>query len=101
MAFNFPNAPIENQEFVAPNGFVYKFVSPAWQMQGTGGSQGPTGPAGPAGPTGGVTVNISDAAPGSPTAGQMWWQSSTGNLFIYYNDGTSSQWVQVNNTGVV
>ena len=47
-----------------------------------------------------AAASISDAAPGSPVAGQMWWQSSTGNLFIYFNDGTSSQWVQVNNTGV-
>lgn len=40
---------------------------------------------------GGVT--ISDTAPSSPTAGTPWWDSSVGRLFIYYNDGTSSQWV--------
>ena len=47
-----------------------------------------------AAPSGAVT--ISDTAPGSPTNGMLWWQSSTGDLFIYYNDGTSSQWVQIN-----
>jgi hypothetical protein len=46
---------------------------------------------------GGVT--ISDTAPGSPTQGMLWWQSSTGDLFISYNDGTSTQWIQVNTVG--
>jgi hypothetical protein len=26
----------------------------------------------------------------------MWWESDSGNLFIWYADGTSSQWVQIN-----
>jgi len=39
---------------------------------------------------------VSDTAPVSPTNGALWWDSSTGGLYIYYNDGTSSQWVQVN-----
>jgi hypothetical protein len=42
---------------------------------------------------GGGAVYIQDTAPASPSAGSLWWQSSTGQLFIYYNDGTSSQWV--------
>jgi hypothetical protein len=41
---------------------------------------------------------ISDTAPISPSQGQLWWDSSTGGLFIYYNDGTSSQWVQIGGT---
>jgi hypothetical protein len=44
---------------------------------------------------GGASVTISDTPPGSPTAGNLWWESDTGNLYIYYNDGTSSQWVIV------
>lgn len=43
------------------------------------------------GATGGVT--ISTTPPASPTAGQLWWDSTYGNLKVYYNDGTSSQWV--------
>lgn len=43
---------------------------------------------------------ISDTAPSSPLHGQLWWDSSTGDFYIYYNDGTSSQWVQVNLSGV-
>jgi hypothetical protein len=45
-------------------------------------------------------VTVSDTAPSSPVNGQMWWQSSTGNLMIYYMDGTSNQWVQINTVGV-
>ena len=97
MAFNFPNSPTEGQEFVA-GGFVYKFVSPTWQLQGSG-SMGPTGPAGPPGPTG-ANLTIADTAPGSPAAGTMWWNSNNGNLYVYYNDGSSSQWVQINTVGV-
>ena len=46
-------------------------------------------------PTGGGAT-IADTPPGSPTAGQFWWESDTGGLFLYYNDGSSSQWTQVN-----
>lgn len=47
--------------------------------------------------TGGVsTAQISDSAPASPTHGMLWWDSTFGGFFIYYNDGTSSQWVQIN-----
>jgi hypothetical protein len=36
---------------------------------------------------------VSDTAPGSPTAGALWWNSTLGALFLYYNDGNTSQWV--------
>jgi hypothetical protein len=38
-------------------------------------------------------TTISATAPGSPEAGELWWDSDNGNLYIYYDDGTSSQWV--------
>src|SRR5215475_6663098 len=38
-------------------------------------------------------TTVSDTAPGSPTAGQLWWNSTLGTLYIFYNDGNSSQWV--------
>jgi hypothetical protein len=41
----------------------------------------------------GSSVTISDTAPGSPSSGDLWWESDTGKLKIYYNDGDSSQWV--------
>ena len=40
------------------------------------------------------TVSISATAPGSPTAGDMWWSSIEGRLKIYYTDETpDSYWV--------
>ncbi|WP_445215456.1 hypothetical protein ACKWRH_23540 [Bradyrhizobium sp. Pa8] len=44
---------------------------------------------------GGASVTISDTPPASPTANSLWWESDTGILFIYYNDGSSSQWVSI------
>jgi len=41
----------------------------------------------------GATVTTSDSAPGSPSDGDLWWNSSTGILNVYYADGNSSQWV--------
>lgn len=38
---------------------------------------------------------ISDTAPSGPSAGMAWFKSDTAQTFIYYNDGTSSQWVEV------
>ena len=45
---------------------------------------------------GGSSVTISDTAPASPSAGNLWWDSTIGQMFIYYGDGTSNQWVPAN-----
>jgi hypothetical protein len=42
---------------------------------------------------GGGSIEISATAPASPGEGDLWWDSDNGKLYIYYNDGTSSQWV--------
>jgi len=42
---------------------------------------------------GGASVSISTVAPSSPTAGDLWYNSNLGRTFIYYNDSSSSQWV--------
>lgn len=41
----------------------------------------------------GATVIISNTSPSSPDAGDMWWNSNTAELLIYYTDNDSSQWV--------
>jgi hypothetical protein len=38
-------------------------------------------------------VEIASTAPSSPSAGDLWWDSDNGNLYVYYDDGTSQQWV--------
>jgi hypothetical protein len=47
---------------------------------------------------GASAVTISDAPPGSASSGDLWWESDTGKLKIYYNDGDSSQWVDAHTT---
>jgi len=41
------------------------------------------------------SVDISSTAPTTPNVGDLWWNDTNGILYIYYNDGTSSQWVEV------
>ncbi len=40
-------------------------------------------------------TTVSDTAPSSPSAGDLWYESDTGNLLVYYSDGNTSQWVEV------
>jgi hypothetical protein len=42
---------------------------------------------------GGANVTISDQPPSSPNDGDLWWESDSGKLKIWYDDGTSTQWV--------
>ena len=68
---------------------------------GPGGPSGPEGPSGPSGPIGlsgpsGPTykLRISATAPvTSLSDGELWYDSESGGLFAYVNDGSSNQWV--------
>jgi hypothetical protein len=81
---NFPNTPANN-EIYTENGVRWKYDSTvgAWLtvQPATGGA-------------GGASVNVGNTAPVSPTSGDLWWNSDIGTLFVYYNDGSSSQWVE-------
>ena len=50
---------------------------------------------------GGASVTVSDTAPVAPEAGNLWYESDTGSMFIYYDDGDTSQWVEVGGSSVV
>jgi hypothetical protein len=77
---------------------------------GPPGPQGETGPPGQRGPKGdkgdkgdqgiqgipGTAIYIGDEAPTNPTHGMMWWDSNSGNTYLYYADPSSNQWVQQN-----
>jgi hypothetical protein len=41
-------------------------------------------------------ASMGDIGPTSPVNGQMWWESDTGALYVYYDDGNSQAWVQLN-----
>ena len=45
---------------------------------------------------GNTSVTISDTAPGGASAGDLWWESDTGRLKIYYQDTDTIQWVDTN-----
>tara|TARA_B100001057_G_scaffold493961_2_gene589509 strand:+ start:3110 stop:4654 length:1545 start_codon:yes stop_codon:yes gene_type:complete len=42
----------------------------------------------------GASISVSDTAPSSPSSGAIWFNSSSGILYVYYTDPDGSQWVQ-------
>jgi len=73
-------------------------------IQGTQGLPGPVGPDGPQGQTGnqgpvgpsgvdGGAVYIGDVPPPNPSQGEFWFDSVNAQLYIWYEDATSAQWV--------
>ena len=68
-------------------------------VAGPSGPTGPTGAQGASGGGGGSSVSISTTPPGSPSSGDLWWESDTGELHIYYDDSSgspSAQWIETN-----
>ena len=44
-------------------------------------------------------VDAGETAPGDADTNQLWYKPSTGSLYVYYNDGSSSQWVEIGGGG--
>jgi hypothetical protein len=63
--------------FETDTGSSFVWDGDSWEAAGGGG--------------GGVTVAATAPSPASD--GDLWWNSNEGELYLYYNDGTSSQWV--------
>ena len=40
-----------------------------------------------------VGVTVSDTPPANPLVGQEWFDGVSGQLYVWYDDGNSSQWV--------
>jgi hypothetical protein len=51
------------------------------------------------GGVGSSQITIADTAPANPRSGNLWWDSVNALLYLWYDDGNSQQWVNVNNTG--
>ena len=69
-------------------------VGTAGQVLTSQGDAPPTWETPSAGGGGGASVTISDTPPAA-SAGDLWWESDSGRLKIYYQDVDSSQWVDV------
>lgn len=48
---------------------------------------------------GGATPGTSP--PAQPYVGELWWDSNGGELYVYFDDGTSRQWVSASNYSAV
>lgn len=48
---------------------------------------------------GGGSITTSTTPPVSPSAGDLWFNSESGILYVYYDDGNSQQWVAADNNG--
>ena len=44
-------------------------------------------------------VDSGESAPGDADTNQLWYKPSTGSLYVYYNDGSSTQWVEIGGGG--
>jgi len=87
MAINFPSNPSNNQTYSYGSlSWFWANNYGVWQANTTASSGGGT--------ISGTSVTVSDSPPSSPSAGNMWWNSALATMFIYYNDGNSSQWVE-------
>src|SRR5215813_8457982 len=76
-ALDFPSSPTVGQQFAAPNGALYSWDGAVWTAL-----------------PGGWSVFIGPSPPPSPPTGEMWWRSDPDqNLYIYFDDGNSKQWV--------
>ena len=48
---------------------------------------------------GGASVSISDTPPSTPSVGDLWFDSVSGGMYVWYDDGDSTQWVATSASG--
>jgi hypothetical protein len=48
---------------------------------------------------GGASITVSDTPPASPAVGQMWFDSASACLYVWYEDSTAGAWVVAVNVG--
>jgi hypothetical protein len=51
------------------------------------------------GAAGGSSVTVSDAPPANPQPGDLWWASISGQLFVWFADQDTAQWVATSSAG--
>ena len=81
MATNFPNSPSNGATHVfGGTTYTYNSTKGVWKADKD-------------------AIAVSDTPPSNPEIGALWFDSSVAKTYIYYNDGSSSQWVQLNPSG--
>ena len=74
------------------NVYYQDINSAQWVLANSG--IGTTTGGGGGGGGGGANVTVSSNPPGTASNGDLWWDSDIGELYIYYTDGDSNQWVE-------
>lgn len=75
MALNFPGSPTNGQTY---NGYVYSSAVGAWQAK----------------PAAQSPFYTSDTPPANPVAGDSWFNTNDGTMYVYFYDGNTYQWVE-------
>lgn len=81
MALDFPSNPTDGQVF---GSYVWSAAKGVWQSREESAAPAVTSP----------------VPPSSPSNGDIWFDSSDGVSYVYYDDGTSGQWVEMMSSGV-
>lgn len=76
MAIDFPASPTNGQIY---QGYYYDSSKSAWRSQNPGRG----------------SVITSATTPTGASAGDMWFNSNDGSLYVYYNDGIQSYWTEI------
>ena len=79
--YNFPDTPSNGQIVTSFSGASYQWDGSKWM------------------PRSGGSAVVSDTPPSSPAIGTLWWDSAGGQMYVWYADADSSQWVVANGTG--
>jgi hypothetical protein len=75
MALDFPSSPTDGQ--ISGN-YIWSASSGVWKAK----------------PNVSTVVVTSSTVPSSAVDGDLWMNTSDGTMYVYYNDGTSSQWIE-------
>ena len=78
---DFQNAPVAGDDETQPNGVTYIYDGVKWSSVGGG--------------SGGAKVSVGTNPPGLATEGDLWFNTTSGIMYVYYRDDDSTQWLDV------